>query len=153
MDRLFGIIVLSAMVMESVSYRIRESVTLEEAEEHNASTQKRNVLQTAEKYGATTNSTQCTLYYLNKAVGWKWLGGKCGCAYNYEDTDKGQHKLGGIDTDEECLKACAYDSQCQAFEFKVQTKRCYMFFNTNVNSLKYYTAEPYVCFWKQEYLG
>eukprot|EP00928_Gymnodinium_smaydae_P035462 TRINITY_DN24957_c0_g1_i1.p1 TRINITY_DN24957_c0_g1~~TRINITY_DN24957_c0_g1_i1.p1 ORF type:complete len:151 (-),score=26.74 TRINITY_DN24957_c0_g1_i1:84-536(-) len=139
MDRLFIIIVLSAMVMRSFSYRIKKSHESQKAETHDASTNNEShALQIAEEYVAGTKKPKL---HTIKQFGHHWAGFAGVCAFknvygNDHDTYLGQYDT-SIDNVAECGQTCAHILKCQAFEYWDASRECKLFINSNVNSAKF----------------
>eukprot|EP00928_Gymnodinium_smaydae_P058230 TRINITY_DN41445_c0_g1_i1.p1 TRINITY_DN41445_c0_g1~~TRINITY_DN41445_c0_g1_i1.p1 ORF type:complete len:141 (-),score=22.43 TRINITY_DN41445_c0_g1_i1:120-542(-) len=98
----FSVMVLSAMVMGSVSYRIKEQKAFQDAQKANASAGESSMLQVAEELRAAANTTG-----KRRAGYWQYVG-KCLNAdwlKTFEDM-----------TDGDCTDKCD-DPQCVAYEF------------------------------------
>eukprot|EP00928_Gymnodinium_smaydae_P080449 TRINITY_DN64138_c0_g1_i1.p1 TRINITY_DN64138_c0_g1~~TRINITY_DN64138_c0_g1_i1.p1 ORF type:complete len:166 (+),score=18.57 TRINITY_DN64138_c0_g1_i1:170-667(+) len=159
MPHKFSILILSAMVMRSVSYRIKDRNALEAAEKDKASRK--------ERHAATSNPTvlSSAFHCFNTTE----PPGDCAIGDGQQNyTLREYHQVSKNETEggnlEDCAKRCKDDESCDMFEFRKSPQQilhrrlhspalCRLFFHTSVlfeSGNKFLIDNPgsrYKCYW------
>eukprot|EP00928_Gymnodinium_smaydae_P038543 TRINITY_DN26569_c0_g3_i1.p1 TRINITY_DN26569_c0_g3~~TRINITY_DN26569_c0_g3_i1.p1 ORF type:complete len:170 (+),score=17.50 TRINITY_DN26569_c0_g3_i1:90-599(+) len=139
MDRMLSCIVLSATVMGSASYRIRESGdALQDTKKIGVSSKETSVLQGGGEHAADLDHGSAAYFEWGEPLDSKEFGQCAAGVYGALQAVTGQVlMMAGMKSIQECADSCAQSYCCQAMEYYTSQIKpeCRHFYASNVNQI------------------